>query len=148
MGRITFTAEEQHERIISEIEDEDDVDSQAEACRTAVERAEELTAEREEFEEEMQQLREEHEAELQRVCEEYEADLQEREAELQQAQHERDRLQDQIEQSRNERQNLVRLHQENEQLQEYVEDEVAFRRASLWKRMKWKVTGMPAGGED
>lgn len=42
MGRITFTADDLHEDILEEVEEEDGVDSQSGAVRTCIERADEL----------------------------------------------------------------------------------------------------------
>lgn len=42
MGRITFTADDTHERIIEEVEQEDGIESKSEAVRECITRAEEL----------------------------------------------------------------------------------------------------------
>jgi len=56
MGRITFTAQEQHEDIISAVEDEADVDSRAEAVRQCISRYENLQQSEEDLKQEVEQL--------------------------------------------------------------------------------------------
>jgi len=56
MGRITFTANKQQEDIIRDVEDEEDVESQAEAVRTCISRYAELQQEVEELQQQVTDL--------------------------------------------------------------------------------------------
>lgn len=116
MSRITFTADEQHEAILEEVEDEDDVDSQAGAVRTCIERADALQQDLIEREEELQQRISERDEEI--------ADLERR-----------------VESLQNQNRTLIMDRQEKQELVAYVDGEKSYREAPIWKRAKWWVVG-------
>jgi DNA repair exonuclease SbcCD ATPase subunit len=116
MTRITFTAESMHEDIIEEVENEEDVESRAEAVRECITRY----------------------ADLQQRVEELQQEVSEQETEL--------------ERLRNEKRLILEERNEKEELANYVEEErrveQRWREASLTKRMKWKVFGMPSSDQE
>ena len=59
MGRITFTADEQHEEIVDAVQAEKDVESKSEAIRKCISRYEELQHEVDELETEVNRLKNE-----------------------------------------------------------------------------------------
>ena len=59
MGRITFTADEQHEKVVESVQAEKDVESKSEAIRKCISRYEELQHEVDELETEVNRLKNE-----------------------------------------------------------------------------------------
>jgi hypothetical protein len=59
MGRITFTAEDEHEKIVSAVQAEDDVESQSAAVRECISRYEDLQHEVDALESEVNRLKNE-----------------------------------------------------------------------------------------
>ena len=125
MGRITFTAEAQHEDIIENVKTEIDAESTAAAVRECIERAVDL-----------------------QQCDE---GLQQREEALQQqlenVKQENERLQ-------NEKRTLINQRKETTELVEYIEQQRDLERyrarreqmvdqAGMLTRWKWKFTGVP-----
>lgn len=132
-------------------------DNDAEAIRDAVRRArdlddrvDELEAERDALTDEVESLRAEADG------------LRDRAERLEAVEAERDELRDRVaeletdlERVQNEKKRILEQREENKELRRYVEDkrsvaqsEQMYREASLTKRLKWKVTGMPSPDEE
>ena len=123
MGRITFTAESQHEDIVESIQSEDGVESQSEAVRECITRYADLQ---------------------QRV-----ANLQQ---DLEDAETETDRLQRELAATNrrvDEHQELVAYVEDERRMQRQREERERMKEtAGVLTRAKWWVTGMPDPGPD
>lgn len=122
MGRITFTAEAQHEDIIEDIKTETDVESTAAAVRECIERAADL----QQREEVLQQQIEDFKQENERLRNEKRTLINQRK--------ENTELVEYVEQQRD----LERYRARREQMVD---------QAGMLTRWKWKFTGVPVEKE-
>ena len=132
-------------------------ENDAEAIRDAVrhardldERVDELEADKDDLTDEVESLRERA------------AELEDRAERLEAVEVERDDLRDRVgelerdlQRVRNEKKQILEQREENKELRRYVEDkrtvaqtEQQYREASITKRLKWKITGMPSPDEE
>lgn len=118
MGRITFTADPQHEDIIASVRSEDDVESQSEAVRECITRYADL---------------QQRVAELLQEVEDAETEIDRLQRELAATNRRVDEHKELVEYVREERQ-VERRREKRERLKDT---------AGVFTRAKWWVTGMP-----
>lgn len=130
MPRITFTADETHERIVDDVEGEDGVDSRSAAVRECItryadlhHRVEELQQTVSERDEEIAALRDRLDSREERID-----DLEEQLARRSQIEEKVDVLAERVEES---------------QLTYAEKRQRMIDRASVAERLRWKVTGVP-----